>query len=98
MRMSDRVTYSFNRPLRGMIRDADRVATWEMTEATFSPLAPFQEPPTFDLIMNMHHALRDAEGDLIPIEVLSLFDLEQGLRDAFNREFGAAWRAVEAVA
>jgi len=89
------VTYYFNRPIGGTIREDDRTASWTIKEVTFSFLEDGQSPPSYGMILNCHRALRDDEGNEIHTEILSLLDLEAGLREAMNREFGAAWAAVK---
>lgn len=96
MIMFEPVTYYLDRPIHGTVREGERTASWTITEATFNFLTGDQAPPPDGLVFNCHHVLRDAEGNPIPVEILSLLDLEQGLRDSFKKEFGEAWDAVEA--
>ncbi|QCI93450.1 hypothetical protein [Novosphingobium sp. EMRT-2] len=90
------VTCYFVNPIVGTVREDDRTASWTLTEVTFAFLSGDQAQPTDGLVFNCHHALRDQDGNPVPSEILALLDLEQGLRDAFKREFGAAWAAIDA--
>lgn len=78
------VTYYFVRPIGGTIALGDRRGSWTMPEVTFKLLDGNQKQPSDNLVFNLHRALRDAEGAEIPVEVLSLLDLENGMRDAFT--------------
>lgn len=90
------VTYSFARPVTGTVCADRRSVSWSIDKATFNFLSGDQTPPSFWLVFNLHHALRDGDGEQIPVEILSLLDLEEGMRAAFNREYGAAIDAVDA--
>lgn len=91
------VTCRFVNPIVGTVREDDRTASWTITEVTFAFLSGDQAQPTDELVSNCHHALRDQDGNQVPVEVLAQLDLEQGLRDAFKREFSAAWDAIDAA-
>lgn len=97
MRKFDPVTYFFKRPIAVMVRDNDRTATWTLSEVTFDFLREGQVRPSDGLVFNCHHALRDADDEEIPVEVLSLLDLEGGLREAMREGYSAAWSASEAA-
>jgi hypothetical protein len=88
------ITYRLRNPITGTVRSADRTASWTIEEMTFCFLDDHQEP-AFGLIENCADLLLDDAGEPVPNEVLSLLDLEGGVRQAFEREFGAAWDAVE---
>lgn len=89
------VTYYFKRPIGGMVREDDRTMTWTLTEVTFNFLRGDQAQPSDGLVFNCQKSLRDAEGNEIPVEILALLDLEQGLRDLMKEALEAAWAAVE---
>lgn len=90
------VTYHFRKPIPGTVRNGDKYASWELRSATFNLRTVDQAAPSDSLVFNLHHVLRDDAGEEIPVEVLSLLDVEGGLREAFQREFGPAWDAVQA--
>lgn len=92
--MSEPVTYFLNNPMIGTIREGDRTASWTVKTATFAFLSSGQAPPPDDLVFSCHHDLRDAWGNAIPVEVLALLDLEQGLRDSFCAALDEAWDAL----
>lgn len=90
------VTYNLVNPIIGTVRSEYRTASWSIEQVTFNFLSGDQAHPPFWLVFTLHHALRDANGEEIPIEILSLLDLEDGMRSAFNQEYGAAIDAVDA--
>lgn len=90
------VTYALRRPMTGTIRAGERSASWTISGIEFDFLRGGQPRPPDSLIFNCLTALLDEQGEVIPVEILSLLDLEGGLRKAFTREHGAAWDAVYA--
>lgn len=90
------VTCNLVNPIIGTVRSDDRAASWSIEQVTFNFLRGDQAHPPFWLVFTLHHALRDADGEPIPVEILSLLDLEDGMRVAFQQEYGAAFDAVDA--
>ena len=88
------VTYYFDRPITGTVRDGEIASDFRITTATFHFLRPGQTPPEDGLVFSCHHSLRDENGECIPVEVLALLDLERGIREAFHEFFGDAWEVV----
>ncbi len=52
-------------PVCGTIREDECTASWTLAEATFNFLKGDRVPPD-GLVFNLHHALRDADGETIP--------------------------------
>lgn len=97
MHVLEPITYRFKRPICGTVREDERTASWMIEEVSFNFLIGDQPPPADGLVFNCHHALQDDAGEQIPVEILALLDLEQGLRVAFKRHFGTAMEAVKAA-
>lgn len=95
--MSDgSVTFYLDPPVRGTIRENGKLASWIIETVSASPLERGQEPPSASFVTNCHKVFRNASGKPVPVAELAQLDLKQSLRDAFNREFGAALREARA--
>jgi hypothetical protein len=90
------VTFRYREPFTGTVRAGDRTASWTIDEVTFDWARDEKPQPPHWLVFKCHSELCDENGEDIPVEVLALLDLDGGLSAAFDREFRAAWIAVEA--
>ena len=90
------VTYKLRNPITGTVRNGDNYASWTISEVAFDYCRNEKPQPPDWLVFKLHAELVDENGMEIPVEILSLLALESGLHAAFQREFGAAWDAVEA--
>jgi hypothetical protein len=90
------VTYYFTNPRGGTVRLGDCTASWAVEAVTFKFLAPGQEPSDYYLRESLQRNMRDKDGNLPSMAVLTMLDLETGYREAIDRELKAAWDAVDA--
>jgi len=95
--MLNPVTYYFETPITGDVRDGGKTVAWTIIEATFDFVRDSKPQPPDWLVFKCHQELRDKNGNAIAIEILSLLDLEGGIDRAFRREMGAAWDAIDAA-
>ncbi|WP_372732419.1 hypothetical protein [Novosphingobium sp.] len=84
----------FSKPIVGTVREDDRRAGWEIWYIECLSIAGDQSPPPDDLVFAVHRRMRDEDGNVVPVEVLSTLDLQAGFRDAYRREFAIARATV----
>ncbi|MEE4153236.1 MAG: hypothetical protein V2I27_03675 [Erythrobacter sp.] len=91
---SGAVTYYYRNPIGGSVRLGDCTASWTLEAVTFRFLTPDQLPADYYLRTSLQNTMRDEHGNPPSMGVLSMLDLEAGLREAMAREMDAAWDAV----